>query len=222
MCATITGKFEGEFSRTVIGPLRMLFDLPTRRPNERPHHLPLKVKYANSTDWELIQVDRSICPFLVVLPIYPKPNPTITAKDDGTNGAATTSMWIRGGGFRKNREEHFEMLCRLAGAQQVMPEGTVNADVVCRTLAKIAHSFAVAELGTEGFTPVLNKMIQTHNLSDRPLYIGGGSGDEPPSQHLHDVRFATDAQNSDFVEVEVRLLGVLGTPTYSIVAGVKR
>lgn len=220
-CARITGKFEGEFSRTVLGPLRMLFNLPTRRPNERPRHLPLKVKYANSVDWEIIHVDRSICPFLVVLPLYPSPNPAL-APETNKNGAATTKFWIRGGGFRENRDEHLEMLCRLAGASQVMPDGTVNANVVCRTLAKIAHSFTVAELGIDGFQPLLCTLIRTENQSECPLYIGGGGSNEAPSTNLHDVAFTRDSATGDYVSVDVRFLGVLGTPTYSVVVGRKK
>ena len=40
-CAALTGTFEGEFARTILGPLRMPFNMPTRRPKERPRHLPL-------------------------------------------------------------------------------------------------------------------------------------------------------------------------------------
>jgi HNH endonuclease len=44
-CAKITATFEGQFCRTMLGPLRMLYDMPTRRPKDRPRHLALKVKY---------------------------------------------------------------------------------------------------------------------------------------------------------------------------------
>ena len=67
----MTGAIEGEFSRTILGPLRMLYNLPTRRPKDRPKHLPLKVKYSTSTDWEIAYVDLvafarfwSVCRFI--------------------------------------------------------------------------------------------------------------------------------------------------------------
>lgn len=93
-CATITGAFEGEVMRTIIGPLRMLYDLPTRRKKDRPDHLPLKVKYPSSTDWETAYVDRGICPFLVGLPLYPLPDAVTGLVSDGDRSAATKSIWI--------------------------------------------------------------------------------------------------------------------------------
>src|ERR1700685_364397 len=68
-CAAITGAFEGDVLRTIVGPLRMLYNMPTRRKKERPRNLPLKVKYPSSSDWEIAYVDRSVYPFLVGLPI---------------------------------------------------------------------------------------------------------------------------------------------------------
>ena len=154
-CAKITGAFEGEFSRTILGPLRMLYDMPTRRPKERPRHLPLKVKYAASTDWEIAHVDRDICPFLILLPLYPLPD-SVTGIDDGGNqSAASANFWIRGGGFRENKDAHLQMLCEMLGAVEVMPTGTLHTEAFCLTLAKVAHSFAWAELGNAAFDPFL-------------------------------------------------------------------
>lgn len=68
-CAKVTSAFEGVVQRTMLGPLRMKFDMPTRRRRERPDKLPLKVRLTESSDWSFIQVDRDLYPFLVLLPI---------------------------------------------------------------------------------------------------------------------------------------------------------
>lgn len=44
-CAKITSDFELTCLRTMYGPLRLLYNLPTRRPKKRPKKLLLKVKY---------------------------------------------------------------------------------------------------------------------------------------------------------------------------------
>lgn len=222
VCAAVTGAFEGEFSRTILGPLRMLYNMPTRRPKDRPKHLPLKVKYPASSEWEIVQVDRDICPFLVGLPLYPTPDALAGIVTMGDRSAATSSIWIRGGGFWQDRDAHLEWLCNALGASEVMPIATVHAEPFCLTLAKIAHSFAVAELGNDVFYPFLTEIIRRRDLSNRAEFIGGGSGDEPPSEYLHELEFDTAiGHDSNIIAVRIRLLGLLGTPTYHVAVGRK-
>lgn len=217
-CAKISSAFEGEFSRTIIGPLRMLYNMPTRRPKDRPPHLPLKVKYPHSNDWEIASVDRNICPFLVGLPLYPMPDALTGFITEQSRNAATSQFWIRGAGFWEDRDAQLQRLCNLLGATEVMPEATVNAEPFCLTLAKIAHSYATAELGLLGFRPALQNIIRNRDLSNRAEYIGGGRGEELPSDQLHDLSLENSI-NKNVVSVRIRILGILGTPTYHVVVG---
>jgi hypothetical protein len=219
-CAAITGAFEGEVSRTILGPLRMLYNMPTRRPKERPEHLPLKVKYPTSTDWETVYVDRSICPFLVGLPTYPMPDALTGTVTEGNRTAATSQLWLRGAGFRGEINAHLQWLCEFLGAVQVMPVATMHAEPFCLTLAKIAHSFSTAELGLRSFQSFLPDMIRSRDLSNRAEFIGGGAGNEPPSEQLHDVTFdRTISIDPAVIAVRIRLMGILGTPTYHVAVG---
>lgn len=219
-CSAVTGAFEGEFSRTILGPLRMLYNMPTRRPKDRPDHLPLKVKYPHSADWEIAYVDRSICPFLVGLPLYPLPDALTGLTTDGNRSAATSQIWIRGAGFWPDKDAQLQWLCTALGATEVMPTATVNAEPFCLTLAKIAHAFAVAELGLGVFEPFLRDMIRSRDLSNRAEFIGGGSGDEPASDQLHELILDDKAgTDQSIVSVRIRLLGLLGTPTYHVAVG---
>lgn len=219
-CAKITGAFEGEFARTILGPLRMLYDLPTRRPKERPRHLPLKVKYPSSTDWETAYVERSICPFLVGLPLYAMPDLLTGVTSSEASGAATGQFWLRGAGFWRNRDEHLQWLCNALGAVEIMPTATINTEPVCLTMAKIAHAYAAAELGLDAFKPMLTEMILQRDFSRRSSLLGGGSGDEPAAHELHDLAFASEpGTDAALVTVRVRILGVLGTPTYHVIVG---
>jgi hypothetical protein len=218
-CAKVTGAFEGEFARTILGPLRMLYNLPTRRPKDRPRHLPLKVKYPSSTDWEVAYVDRDICPFLIGMPIYPMPDAVTGAVTVKNRGAATSQMWLRGGGFWDDRNQHLQWLCNALGATEVMPTATLHTEPFCLTLAKVAHSFAVAELGLSSFVPFLTTMIRERNTSNRAEYVGGGSGNEPATALLHQLNFQTFETSDRVIAVEIRLLGILGTPTYSVAVG---
>lgn len=221
-CAAITGAFEGEVSRTIIGPLRMLYNMPTRRKKDRPKHLPLKVKYPSSTDWEVANVDRSICPFLVGLPLYPMPDAVTGVVSEGDQGPGTANIWIRGAAFWRNKDEHLQWLCNELGAVEVMPEARVHTEPFCLMLAKIAHSFAVAELGLDTFSPFLTEMIRTRDLSNRAHVIGGGRGNETASSELHNLELDSGIGiYSDVIVARVRILGVLETPTYYVAVGIR-
>jgi hypothetical protein len=222
-CAAITGKFEGEVARTIVGPLRMLYDLPSRRKKERPKTLPLKVKYPTSADWETVEVERDICPFLVGLPIYPLPDAVTGNLRKGNVSASTSKLWLRGAGFWRNKDEHLEWLCQQLGAIAVMPTATVHAEPFCLMLAKIAHSFAVAELGLGSFDPFLTNMIVNRDTSKCQQFIGGGKGDEQQSSNLHDLQIDRRIGFSrEIVVVRVRILGILETPTYHVAVGRSR
>src|ERR1700722_327750 len=67
-CAKKTGRFERTCQRTMFGPLRMYYDLPTRRPQERPKTLPLKVRVTAGIDWSFMEVDQKVYPFLILFP----------------------------------------------------------------------------------------------------------------------------------------------------------
>ena len=85
---------------------------------------------------------------------------------------------------------------------------------------EIAHSFAVAELGVGAVEPFLTDMIRHRDLSNRAEFIGGGGGNEPPSNDLHELAFDTAVSSkSNVIAVRIRLLGVLGTPTYHVAVG---
>lgn len=218
-CAVITGKFEGEFSRTIIGPLRMLFNMPTRRPKDRPSHLPLKVKYPESRDWEIAKVDRRVCPFLVILPLYTMPELVTGVREDGERTSATNKLWVRGGGFWADKEAHMQWLCMKLGATAIMPTGTVHTEPYCLTILKVAHSFAAAELGLGSFEPLLPEMILKRDLKERALVLGGGGGDEPPSAEAHEVGFVSFEHDASLIVVRVRLFASLGTPSHHVVVG---
>jgi hypothetical protein len=100
-----------------------------------------------------------------------------------------------------------------------MPTAEIQTDPFCLTLAKIAHAFTSAALGLDRFTPLLTKMIRQRDLSGASQFLGGGQGDEAPSAELHQVGFSETAASSDLIVVQIRLLAILGTPTYSVVVG---
>ena len=86
-CAKKTGAFERTCQRTMYGPLRMYYDLPSRRRKERPATLPLKVKLTPDADWSFIDANREVYPFLVLLSLLQMPDELSGQTTEGERGA---------------------------------------------------------------------------------------------------------------------------------------
>jgi hypothetical protein len=89
-------------------------------------------------------------------------------------------------------------------------------------LAKIAHSYAVAELGSDAFHPLLPDLIL--GTEDRAAYLVGGDASEFPlpdkEPYLHHV-YLLNAMSGGimYTLVSIRLFAVVGMPRYHVVVG---
>lgn len=66
----------------------------------------------------------------------------------------------------------------------------------------------MAELGRHAFEPLLPDMIRSRDLAERALVMGGGAGNEPPSNQAHEVTFVDGDRETRIVAVKVRLFCV--------------
>jgi HNH endonuclease len=92
-----------------------------------------------------------------------------------------------------------------------------------RMLAKIGHSYAVAELGPHGFKPVLTNIIRGQRPFFLTHYIGSQVTTTEQGTDLHEVSF--DKMGLDgglFVIVRVRLFATYNTPAHLIVVGTRQ
>jgi hypothetical protein len=91
--------------------------------------------------------------------------------------------------------------------------------MLCRMIAKIGHSFAVAILGQAKFKPLLLPLIREDDRNGID-YIGGGVPEEPAIDALHRLSIGyLRGAGKDFVAVQVRLLAKYGAPTYVAIVG---
>ncbi len=111
-----------------------------------------------------------------------------------------------------------ESLTRELRVHSIMPEAKGHVAEFCQLLAKIAYSYAVAELGYGSFEPYLLPGILRAELADCDSYVGSLDKDESPSASLHELSLG-ETTRSDKIVVRVRLLSKLGTPTYFVVVG---
>lgn len=225
-CAKITSAFEGTCQRTILGPLRMHYSLPTRRPKERPKTLPLKVKVRPDDDWSIMHVDRDICPFLVLFPILSLPDEVTGLRTEAERGAKARTFWIRAASFSDGISpgdpmSYLANLCKKLEVASVEPTATFTVPEFFRMLAKIAHAYTVAELGLRSFTPFLVPAILRNDLHNSVQYIGGVAGSPQVSRLTHEVSYVLHSERPDLMVVRIRLFAALDTPTYIVAAGLR-
>ena len=219
-CAKITSKFEHTCLRTMYGPLRLLYGMPSRRKKNRPSTLPLKIKKTANEDWSYTEVEQEKYPFLILFPYFTVPLILSNAPISSNRGAVTNRLWIRGASPAYVFNDLLESLTRELNVHSIMPEAKVHVSEFCQMLAKIAYSYAVGELGYGSFKPYLLPSILKAELSDCDTYIGSLEKDEAPVELLHELSIGKSMKSNQIV-VRVRLLSKLGTPTYFVVVGKK-
>jgi hypothetical protein len=219
-CAARTGSFEGVCLRTMLGPLRMYYDFPSRRKSERPKKLPLKVRLTPGADWSFIDVEQNIYPFLILFPNLNMPDELSGAVTENDRDAKVRQLWIRAASFRDGIIPHLNRLAAFLNVAEIEPTAQFVAPPFFRMLAKIAHAFASAELGQGSFAPFLLPMIVEADTSNCVQFVGGIPTTEAAGNELHELSLVSGEESSARVVVaRIRLLSVLETPTYFVVTG---
>lgn len=214
-CAAETSKHERTCLRTMYGPLRLLYDLPSRRKADRPDSLPLKVKRTEAHDWEYIQVPQERFPFLLTFPHFGFPGIFGERSVKESAGPVVQHLWIRGASPSYNFDNLVQELISELQVFSVMPESKAEIPAFCSVLAKIAYSFLVAELGKPLSQPPIAPYAIGKELSNCRHYIGSVPFYEPPTEHLHELS-VHDSLATGLYQVRIRLFAKLGTPTYLV------
>ena len=102
--------------------------------------------------------------------------------------------------------------------------GTINILEFSRMLAKIAHSYAIAELGIDAFQPLLLDLIL--GKTNTSAYLVGGDVSAPPSPEAEPVLHHVYLQNCmrdgvEYILVAIQLFSFMGMPRYHVVVGKK-
>lgn len=99
--------------------------------------------------------------------------------------------------------------------------GKTDIDRFARMLAKIAHSYTVAELGLGNFIPTLTHVLHKDSTFPPDHVIGGELLVPPPSTERFELSLSSvKSRNREFWVVRIRLFGDLGFPVYLCVSGV--
>jgi hypothetical protein len=210
-CEDTTGRLvEGDALGRTLKLLRVHLKLKKPGSGQHPKTLPLTVP-VQGHDTTIPDVPIEDHPIAFMLPIYQPPSFTAESKDFGKT--------IRGATIANIRID-MSALWKKYQISSFAPAYWDNA-MLCRMLAKIAHSFAVAELGESAFSPLLPKLICDGVPSGMSL-IGCSPEWEKISRSpdLHTIGLGYQRHmDKTFVVASVRLFASYDSPVYRVVVG---
>ena len=213
ICAAKTCAFEGHVIGRMFGDNRA--HLGTRRKGRKKFGDDLKI----ICDGQEISIPRDQHPGILPNIILNKP-PGILMDPSPTNrrdwGTCDMHLVPVVPDFKK----------RLAAqsGKRVLLNKSFGMDQFAQTLAKIAHSYVVAQIGLDAFTPFLTRSIRSKHPTTLPHYIGGHvlNWQQYRNPPLHQLRMASltlENDNRPLLIVSVRLYAPLRFAAYDVVVG---
>lgn len=210
-CRKVTHDVETTCLRKMFLPYRMIAGW-VRHKDDLPSHMPLLFSAGKQKAGRRIRVERH--PPILVLPHFLEP-PGILL------GHAPTSQIKMIYQVIGDHKLHDKMQPAIANQTRVSLHFDIGAFM--RMLAKIAHAFAVAEIGLDDFDPALPDLIFNRDLSLASYLIGLSTNELPINEHLlHQVAWGGNRWGSQWLAgVRIRLFAAHPTSqAYTVIAGV--
>jgi hypothetical protein len=207
-CAKATGKIEGAILRTVFWAPRTHLKLRTKRPKERPTSFIGRGTYLGGTGETDIRLPIADYPTFLFLPELGPPGYLVGRSKEL---ADMRGMWT----YQMNVNP---ISLSKYGIKSIA-SAVLDSNRLSQMLAKIAHSYAAARLGLDGFRPILLE----HIFSDGACpwhFIGCAQVPPPQTDALHTIGlYEQPLGGANHLIVRVRLFASLGAPDYLVVVG---
>jgi hypothetical protein len=226
-CAQEINKFEQPVLRRMLGPFRVVANSPTRNPRQRPKNFKLKIGKADDRG-QLIEPPHTIIvpatEMHLVLLGWRLPPPGILYEEEPPRDQIRGEPWCRLDEEPVNR--HIQRFRDTTGWQGniAFKAGDVPHFAYLRWLAKIAHGFAIAELGYEAFEHFLPAIILGRS-NHYCHYIGGeltvpAPGETDAIFNIRHGRLVGD--ENTYIAVELHLFPFYGSPIHQVIVGVRK
>ena len=217
-CAKKTGTLEGYIGRHIFQDVRIEFNLPTRRPKERPTHLPLREGFSPSPAEAPIRlIPTKDYPGSLLLFIHEPPG---ILSGHPPDKPGTIQPFI----CQITDRDRVENLKKQNIEAKIYRE--IQPDLILRFLAKMALGVAVVACGLDGFIPFIRPLILTRD-GNASHWIGGTTkqmdefpppiSKEPLAHRV--VAFRRDIGLEAHLLVQIQLFAFLGAPIYTAVVG---
>jgi len=221
VCAEITRDFEQTCARTIFGAFRIHQKMPTRHGDQRPDQLPLRIMIEGREERRMVPVKDYPGAPLMAMELGP---PGIIVGLEPSAVFASIKPIIFAPTFPDTEDRLKQVRAEAGPGQGMAIEGQFNMPAFSRLLAKIAHAYAVAEYGLDGFQPFLVELILGRD--DKLAYYIGGTNDALPDpvvdgkrfMHLQELGIYT-MDERHLLCARLRLFSTVGFPVYWIVIG---
>jgi hypothetical protein len=219
-CADQTHAFEGH-ACNVLRPARRQMGLPQKRRGAKARETRRAERFVLMLDRNRVKVPIEEFPALLMSLVFPFPGILLNQQpeDKPLTGGIYSAELLEGFGEKLNRLKA-KYRANSIGIMGIEPNARGQHDDYGRMLAKIAHSYAAAELGCGSFDPFLVNAIRGIRPYYLPHFIGSSIGKAPPFSDLHQIEIdKTGLGGSAYVVVKLRLFSNRDTPTHYIVVG---
>jgi hypothetical protein len=217
-CAKITGKTEDHCVKGLISTARPHLGIRGRQTKKTSlSRGPVYIEQPNRTETGSTLLHEH--PGMLLMPVMPYPA-ALLGQSLPNVGDGPVSIRLAMRPMTPDIGERSATIMKKTGRRISITKG-IGAIECYRLIAKIAHAFAVAELGSNTFTPFLKNLI----LGEQPMFadhfVGSAMVNDAASRHLHELNFApaVDQIFSELIVVRVRLFASLDMPTHYAVVG---
>ena len=213
-CEEVTSKFELEWLRSAFYTARVQKGLGKKK-KRPPRFLPLQVQRNGQISWESIPLEKY--PAMIVTLLFDRPeilSDCVPIEKTLSGGVAV--------GILPNFGVLLKPYLDQGAVTLAPPRSSATSEHLGRILAKIAHSYAVAELGVNGFTPFLRNIILGTDIRHIPHYVGGTREVPLASDNVYEIKLTIVESIGlrSYLLATIRLLSdVQGMPEYWVVVG---
>jgi hypothetical protein len=217
-CAKQTAKLEGYVGRHIFQDVRIEFGLPTRRPKERPTHLPLRESFSPSpVEAPIRLIPTKDYPGALILVTH-EPAGLLLGRPPEAPGSGQPFVREIAGRDRVDNLKKQNIEAKIY--REIQP------DLILRFMAKVALGVAVVACGLDGFVPFIRPLILTRE-GNVFHWIGGTTQEmdefpppisKGPLAHRV-VAFRRDLDLRAHLLVQIQLFAFLNTPIYTAVVG---
>jgi hypothetical protein len=212
-CAAKTAAFEQTVLRRMFGPYRIRFNLPTRRPKQRPEKLEFQVVKADG-DVSIISIDAEDHPGSIVFPVYPEPGILVGRENNAEFRMGMVASVVDPRRAKALAEKH---------GGKGFTFGVADFNAMARFLAKTAYAYCFAEFGgVRAFRPLILDLIAgdphccpTHCVGCAPP-VDKLVPPEPGVGHKMTIREMKGHDGTDYLAVDIRLFALLPSPVYRV------
>jgi hypothetical protein len=215
-CEGVTSAFEGTVARSIFGPMRIALNLPTRRRRDRPTVLPLKARFADGSETQILVAPEQY-PLMCCVPSLGRAR--LLAPRDPPDGRESSFSVVFPGG-KEIADRQMQILAEEHGADTIVVSTGAPLNSFTLILCKIAQAYSATVIGLNNFHSFLGDMIARANADALGFYVGSSESASEKSDELHEVSaFYFIRGGQKYLAIRIWLFASWRFPVYHVVVG---